>query len=71
MKTLDNADENEDFRCEDIQPEPLDADLAEQSLFISTNKTIAGIPSTNIEFGYIILLKIILAFVILYRKFRQ
>jgi hypothetical protein len=34
------------------QPEPLDADLAEQSLFISTNKTKAGIPSTNIEFGY-------------------
>jgi hypothetical protein len=46
VKTLDNADENEDFRCEDIQPEPLDADLAEQSLFIYTYKTIVGIPST-------------------------
>ncbi len=26
--------------------------MAEQSLFISNNKTIASIPSNNIEFGY-------------------
>jgi len=47
----DNKDDYEDEFL-DIQPEPLDSDLAEQSLFISNNKTIASIPSNNIEFGY-------------------
>ena len=49
----EDDNENEDFWYEDIQPEKLDADLAEQSLFISTYKTIAGIPSTKIGYNLI------------------
>jgi len=60
----DNNDDEFENEFVDVQPEP-DSDLAEQSLFISNNKTIAYHQLTlNLD---IILLKIILAFVILYR----